>query len=614
MGFIMDGLDAESYDRTYRDRDLVKRIITYFRPQLGRIGAVALAILLSSLVNTGLPIFISDVLDRLEAAPETVNLIVTALIITALGVTGWVFNFIRQRFQSEAIGNVVLKLREDAFDAVLERDLSFYDTIPSGKIVSRVTSDTQAFSQVVTLATELLSQFLLILLLIGYLFSVNVQLTFVLLAISPFVVITALLFRKIARNTVTQSRRVVAIVSSHIQETVSGIRVAKTFRQENAIYREFLDVNARAYKVNLRTGYTFSSIFPILNIIAGFGTAAIVYFGGRSALEGAISAGAWYLFIQGLAMFWFPLTSIASFWSQFQLGLAAGERVFALLDAESKVVQTDSVKLPAIRGEIDFQHVNFQYNDNETVLADFSLTIHPGETLALVGHTGAGKSSIGKLVSRFYEFQGGTIAIDGYDIRTLDLADYRSRLGVVTQTPFLFDGTVMENIRYGKPSASDDEVITAAHQVGSGDWITALPQGLNTPVGERGSSLSMGQRQLVALARVLLQNPSIFILDEATASVDPLTEALIQEGLDKVLENRTSIVIAHRLSTIKNADRIIVVEKGRIIEQGSHEQLLERGGHYAELYNTYFRHQSLEYIESTRLLVEDKPVVRAVGD
>jgi ABC-type multidrug transport system fused ATPase/permease subunit len=614
MGFIMDGLDAESYDRSYRDRDLVKRIVAYFRPQAARIGVVAVAILLNSLVSTGLPIYISDVLDRLEIDPASINLILTALIITALGVAGWIFNFIRQRFQAEAVGNVVLKLREDAFDAVLERDLSFYDTIPSGKIVSRVTSDTQAFSQVVTLATELLSQILLVALLIGYLFSVNVLLTFILLGISPFVVMTALLFRKIARDTVTQSRRVLAIVSSHIQETISGIRVAKTFRQEDAIYHEFLEVNAQAYRVNLRTGYTFSSIFPILNIIAGFGTAAIVYFGGRSALEGAVTAGAWYLFIQGLAMFWFPLTSIASFWSQFQLGLAAGERVFALLDAEPKVVQTDDVRLPAIRGEIDFQHVDFRYNENETVLEDFSLTIHPGETLALVGHTGAGKSSIGKLVSRFYEFQGGRITIDGYDIRSLDLADYRSRLGVVTQTPFLFDGTVLENIRYGKPSANDDEVTAVANQVGSGDWIAALPQGLNTQVGERGSSLSMGQRQLVALARVLLQNPSIFILDEATASVDPLTEALIQEGLDRVLENRTSIVIAHRLSTIKNADRIIVIEKGRIIEEGSHEQLLERGGHYADLYNTYFRHQSLEYVERARELLPEASAERAIGD
>jgi ATP-binding cassette, subfamily B, bacterial len=598
MGFFMDGLDAESYDRTYNDRELVGRIVGYFRPQAPRMIAVSIAIVITALMNTGLPIFISESLDWLVEDSSSSTLIIITTVITVLGVLGWLSNAVRQWLSAAAIGDVTLKLRQDAFDAVLKRDLSFYDQFPSGKIVSRVTSDTQAFSQVVSLATDLMSQILLVVLLIGYLFSVNVQLTLITLALSPFIIIAALAFRKIARDTVTQSRRMNAVVSSHIQETVSGISIAKTFRQEQAIYDEFLDVNARSYRINLRTGYTFSSIFPILNFLAGIGTAALVYFGGFSAQMGNLTPGEWYLFIQGLVLFWFPLTSIASFWSQFQLGLAAGERVFALIDAEPRVVQTDSTKLPAIDGEIKFENVDFRYNDDEPVLTDFSLTIRPGETLALVGHTGSGKSSIGKLIARFYEFQGGQITIDGYDIRALDLGDYHSRLGIVTQVPFLFDGTVLENIRYGRADATDDEVRHAAQMVGEGDWIRTLPNGLETQVGERGGSLSMGQRQLVSLARVLLQDPSIFILDEATASIDPLTETLIQEGLDVVLENRTSVVIAHRLSTIKNADRIIVLREGVIIEEGTHDQLLENGGHYAELYNTYFRHQSLEYIES----------------
>ena len=602
MGFMFDGLEAEAYDRTYNDRQLVRRIFDYFKPQSSRITLVSVVIVLTALVDTGLPIIISRGIDQLQVDASLNNLITLSALITLLACASWLFNFVRRSVSSRAVADVVLQLREDAFDAVLKRDLSFYDAIPSGKIVSRVTSDTQAFSQVVTLVMDLLSQILLVVLLVGYLFRISAQLTLMMLALAPFIVIAALAFRRIARETITQQRRVLAVVSSHVQETISGISVAKTFRQEESIYGEFLDVNRQSYQIGLRTGYVFSGIFPILNILAGIGTAALVYFGGRSAQQGVLSAGSWYLFIQGLALFWFPLTSIASFWSQFQLGLAASERVFGLLDAEPKVVQIANNKLPQIRGDIRFENVDFRYNESEPVLENFSLHIHAGETLALVGHTGSGKSSIGKLIARFYEFQGGRITIDGTDIRKLDLGDYRARLGIVTQSPFLFDGTVLNNIRYGKAGATNEEVSAVARLVGSGDWIDSLPNGLETEVGERGGSLSMGQRQLVALARVQLQNPSIFILDEATASIDPFTETLIQEGLDTVLKDRTSIVIAHRLSTIKNADRIIVLRQGKIIEEGTHDSLLIQGGHYAELYNTYFRHQSLDYIEAAKAL------------
>jgi ATP-binding cassette subfamily B protein len=603
MGFIMDGLDAESYDRKYSDNTLFKRIIEYFGPHWKRMLLIAIVIVLAALVEVGLPILIAQGVDQLTISSEVSNLAGITIAITVFACTSWALNFIRRWQSSVAVGDVVLKVREDATDAVLKRDLSFYDSIPSGKVVSRVTSDTQAFANVVNLALDLISQLLLVVLLVGYLFTINIELTFVVLLLSPFIVAASLAFRKIARDTVTQTRRIKAVVSSSIQEAVSGIRVAKTFRQEQALHDEFLKVNAQAFRINFRTEAVFSSIFPILNVMSGVGMAAVIYFGGLSALNGALTPGTWYLFIQGVMLFWFPLTSIASFWSQFQLGLAAGERVFALIDADPKVVQTDSIKLPEIRGEIRFENVTFRYNDNETVLDNFSLHIKPGETLALVGHTGAGKSSIGKLVARFYEFQEGTITIDGVDIRKLNLNNYHKRLGIVTQTPFLFDGTVRNNIRYGKRFANDADVARAATQIGNGDWIDTLQNGLDTKVTERGGNVSMGQRQLVSLARVLMQDPSIFILDEATASVDPLTEALIQEGLDTVLEGRTSIVIAHRLSTIKGADRIIVLSKGKIIEEGNHESLLAQNGHYAELYNTYFRHQSLDYIEHSRELL-----------
>jgi ABC-type multidrug transport system fused ATPase/permease subunit len=349
--------------------------------------------------------------------------------------------------------------------------------------------------------------------------------------------------------------------------------------------------------VRLQQGLVFNAIFPVLDILSGIGMGVIVYTGGLRVVEGTASIGEWYLFVRSLMLVYFPLTSIASFWSQFQQGLAASERVFALIDAEPKVVQVDQQPVAHVRGDISFQGVDFHYKEGEPVLSQFSLDIPAGQKVAIVGHTGAGKSSIVRLMTRFYEFQGGRILIDGRDIRTLDLAHYRRFTGVVPQTPFLFSGTVAENICYGQPGASEQEVQQAAVAIGHGEWLEDLPLGVQTDVGERGGQLSLGQRQLVALARVLLQNPSIFILDEATASIDPFTEAQIQDGLDLVMQGRTSIIIAHRLSTVKSADRIIVMQAGRILEEGTHEGLLEQGGHYAELYNTYFRHQSLEYVE-----------------
>lgn len=630
MGFIMDGLDAEAYDRSYTDGELVRRILRYFRPQAWRMGLVAGAILLTAILDTLLPIYISRTLDMLQLNPETFSLVNITVTLTLLAALSWIFNGVRQWMSSRAIGEVVLSMREDAFDAVTQRDMSFYDKYPTGKVVSRVTSDTAAFSETVNLAANLMSQILLVVVLLIYLFTVNVTLTLLTIAMVPIIVVVAFGFRHVARRTVTASRRILATVNAHVQESVSGIAVAKAFRKESMIYDEFIDVNNQAYRINLRTGFTFASIFPILITVAGIFTGVLVYVGVRIAQAPGdlLSAGEWYLFIQGIERFWFPLTSIASFWSQFQLGLAAGERVFGLLDAEPKVVQSGkNLQLGQIDGEIRFENLDFAYVEGEPVLEQFNLAIKAGETLALVGHTGSGKSSIGKLIARFYEYQGGKLLIDGTDIRDLDLSHYRKALGIVTQTPFLFDGTVRDNIRYGRQNfeqeqgastqtdagfsqgvdhASDDEVKAVAHHVAGGDWLRSLPEGLNTEVGERGGNLSIGQRQLVALARVLLENPSIFILDEATASIDPLTEALIQEGLETVLAGRTSIVIAHRLSTIKNADRIIVLNKGEILEEGTHDSLMAAGGHYAELYNTYFRHQSLAYIESGEMLLNTR--------
>lgn len=621
MGFILDGLDTESYDRQYSDRELLNRIISYFRPHTSRMILIAVMITLNSVMSALGPIVIARAIGLMETNPTTTTMILIALGVSLVGASAWVFNYIRQLFSARVTSNVILKLREDVFNATVRHDMSFYDEHPSGKIVSRVTSDTNDFAEVVNLTLNLISQLLLVVLLIAYLLSVNPRLTLLLIAMAPFAAVIALSFRRLARRVTQNARRVTAIINAQIQESISGILVAKSFRQEPAVYATFDANNRQGYRVGLTRGLTLSGIFPLMGLASGLGTAIVFYVGGLATMT-TIAPAEWYLFMQTVGFFWFPVTNIASFWSQFQDGLSAAERVFALIDREPKVRQTDNQPVgPRMtndelrmtneeigselvtrhsslitRGRIEFRHVRFSYTDREVVLPDFSLDIRAGETVALVGHTGAGKSSIGKLITRFYEFQGGQILLDGRDIRSLDLGQYRLQIGLVPQEPFLFAGTVAENIRYGRPDATDGDVAAAANAISNGEWVASLPLGLQTDVGERGGSLSMGQRQLVALARVVLKDPAIFILDEATASIDPFTESQIQEGLQEIMRDRTSLVIAHRLFTVRHADRIIVMREGQIIEQGKHDELLASGGHYAELYNTYFRHQSLDAI------------------
>jgi ATP-binding cassette, subfamily B, bacterial len=497
----------------------------------------------------------------------------------------------------QVVADVVLQMRQDAFAASMHQDLSFYDEYSSGRVVSRITSDTEEFGQIVNLSLDVINQIFVALFLIILLFTIEWRLTLAVLAIIPVVVFVALSFRHVARRVTRQSSRALGEVNKVIQEAVTGISVAKNYRQEGFIYGEFRGVNEQAYGINVKRGFVLALIFPVLNGLAGIATAVLVYWGGLTAVAGIISIAAWYLFVATTDRFWFPVMNLSAFWSQFQQGLSATERVFALIDATPAVQQQGHQQLPSLRGEIQFDHVNFRYTEQEQVLTDFSLTIQPGESVAFVGHTGAGKSSIIKLISRFYEFQEGQLFLDGQDIRQLDLEHYRRQLGIVSQVPFLFDGTVADNIRYGSPEVTDAEIADYAQLIGNGDWLETLPDGLQTHVGERGSRLSMGQRQLVALMRVLVQKPRIFILDEATASVDPFTESQIQQALELIMKQTTAIIIAHRLSTVRAADRIVVLAKGQIIEEGSHEGLLAAGGHYAELYDTYFRHQSLEYIE-----------------
>lgn len=613
MGFVMHGLERSDYDRQYGDKVLLRRIVSYFSPYKKSMGIIGIVITLSSIAGVLVPVLISNILDEsLNKISQNALFLLIGLVM-GFGIINFIFNAIQQIMSARMVQSAVVDLREETFKSLLNRDMAFFDEQPAGKLASRVSNDTRSYGEVISLTTNLLGQILIVVIIIAILMNISVKLTILVMVFAPLVVLTALSFRKIARMVAENSQRILAKVNALIQETTSGIYIAKSFRAEQSIYDEFDEMNVLSYKVNLNRGIVFSSIFPILTILIGLGTAMIVYFGGVdilgvdtsltrfvSGLPGKkLTPGEWYLFLQGLNYFFFPLVSIASFWSQFQQGLAASERIFSLIDAENEVIQIGN-EINNVEGEIEFKNVVFSYSDGTKVLDNFNLKIKNGEKIAIVGHTGAGKSTLVKLISRYYEYQDGSIEIDGTDIRKLDLVEYRKRLSIISQDVFLWNGTIKENLLYGieQNEQAEDKLTDILSRVEAMDWIDRLEKGLETKVGERGSLLSFGQRQLIAFSRILLRDPAILIMDEATSSVDPFTEVKIQRATDMILEGRTSIIIAHRLSTIKNVDRIIVMKDGKIIEEGAHTDLMNQKGHYAELYETYFRHQSLEYIES----------------
>jgi ATP-binding cassette subfamily B protein len=606
MGFFT-GLNAEKYDRQYTDRELTRRIIDYFTPQRKRMTIIIVLVVAISAVSAALPVVISRVVGFIASQPDPSlqAVMLVGLGVALVGTANYGLNWARRSLTMRSVGDVVLKLRTQAFRAAAEHDLSFYDQFSSGRIVSRITSDTNDFGQLVVIVTDVTSQIFQAVLLGVVLVRTEWRLALLLFAFMPIIFGMAIGYRSLARRVTRRGMQAMANVNATIKETVSGIAVAKNFRQESSIFNSFDTANQQSYHVNVQRGLVLSLVFPTLNVLGGLFVAVLVYAGGMGVAQGIVTAGAWYLFILSLDNFLFPVMNLSAFWAQIQSGLSAAERVFALIDADPNVVQTDQRDVPPLKGEIRFEDLDFRYGENEPVLTHLNLTIKPGETLALVGHTGAGKSSIAKLIARFYEFQGGKLCVDGMDIRSFDLQQYRRQLGIVSQVPFLFSGSIAENIRYAAPTVTDAEMLSIARRIGDGEWLDILPEGLATEVGERGGRLSMGQRQLVALMRVLVQKPAIFILDEATASVDPFTEWQIQQALNLILHQSTSILIAHRLSTVKAADRIVVMETGRIIEEGSHDGLLKQGGHYATLYNTYFRHQSLAYVEQMKELVGD---------
>ncbi|MEU8385394.1 ABC transporter ATP-binding protein [Streptosporangium sp. NPDC048865] len=589
MTDLFAGLHADAYDRVYGNRRLLVRILAYLRAQRGTMLGCAVLVVGSALLTASVPVVIAQLIDEVGGGAGLGLWL--CLFVVAAAVLAWTMNWARQAVTARLVGDMVYRLQCEAADAALDKDVAFHDDNSVGRVLSRVTGDTEGFGSVMTLTLNLLSQSLLVLLLGGVVFWTDPGLGLIILAALPFLLGTALAFRRIARTAAAATRRVMARVNANVHESMMGIAVAKGFGRERTVYDDFDEVNRLSYRVYVRQGLIYAVILPVLTLLAGLATAVVLYQGGRFAVLGRLSPGEWYFALQALGMLWQPVTQAAAFWSLFQQGLAAAERVFALIDERGSVVRRGREPVPRLAGEIEARGLRFGYGAGAPVFDGLDLRIAPRETVAIVGRTGSGKSTLAKIIARAYDFQGGDLLVDGRDVRALDLTAYRRRVGVVPQHPFVFAGTLAENIAYGRPGAGPADVARAIDRIGHRVWTRSMPMSPHDRLADGGRGVSVGQRQLIAVARMFVREPDIVLLDEPTASVDPLTERGIQDALTRLFAGRTVLVIAHRLSTIRRADRILVLDEGGIAEDGPFDELLRRDGPFAALYATYYAHQ-----------------------
>jgi len=576
-------------------RKALARLIHYLTPYTLKLVLVFVFVLLYTLLGLIGPYLLGIAIDDYIIPKDLPGLASIAMFMLAAYLLGSGFQIASDWIMAQISQRALKGMRLDLFNHLQSLSLSFFDRNPAGELMSRLTNDIDAINQAVS--QNVTSLFASVLSLVGILiamFILNHWLALSSLLVVPLMLLFTGFIARYTRRGFRVLQKELGNLNSTMEETISGQRVVKAFRRNDATIAAFQRQNEVVYKAGFYANSFAFLLMPLTNVLGNFFVIVLAGMGGWLALEGLATVGTIATFISYGRRFIQPLRQLANMYNSIQAALAGAERVFEIIDTEPELKDDpNAVPLESINGDVRFKNVDFSYIPNVPVIKDFSLDAKAGQTIALVGPTGAGKTTLINLLSRFYDINGGSIRIDGMDIRQLKKADLRRRFGVVLQDTFLFSNTVMENIRYGRRNAADKECIQAAKMAEADHFVRQLPQGYHTELSERGSNLSQGQRQLLAIARAILADPSILILDEATSSVDTRTELRIQQALLRLMQGRTSFVIAHRLSTIRDADNVVVIDKGEIVEQGSHQQLLDKRGFYHKLYMSQFKGHSI---------------------